>query len=45
MALAEARRVRSRFIAEVLADWPAADVDTFGALLARFNVAVRDKGP
>lgn len=44
-ALAEARRVRSRFISAVLADWSQADIEAFGALLDRFNTAVRDRGP
>lgn len=44
-ALADATRLRHRFVADVLAGWAAADVATLASLLERFNEGVRDHGP
>lgn len=42
--LAEARRLRVRFLGQALGDWDDADVGTFAALIERFNASVRDAG-
>jgi DNA-binding MarR family transcriptional regulator len=39
--LSQARRARRRLIRQELSTWPAADVDAFGDLLARFNSTVQ----